>query len=163
MQQSGAVRQGDIMADINRRLARNTLDISDSQLAAIISLARDFETFNNNSRQGEALPSRQPLSPGASPDGDAAGRKLKAAIHGLSEDQQAVLFALARIGQGAFEPGQFDAAIVEAFHLRSKMFAEQIADVPRLAAMLEAGSIACGAHPDAISAWPPKRDDDPAR
>jgi hypothetical protein len=78
-------------------------------------------------------------------------------------DQQAVLFALARIGQGAFTAGQFDAAVVEAFHLRSEMFAEQIASVPRLAAMLELGSIACGADPHALPGQPPKRDEDPGR
>jgi len=155
--------QGDIMAENIRRSAHNTLDISDSQLAAIISLARDLEPDNANSRDRESLSGQQSPSPGPRSDRDAAERNLTAAIHRLPEDQQAVLFALARIGQGAFEPRQFDAAVVEAFHLRSKMFAEHIAGVPRLAAMLELGSIACGADPQAISGRPPKRDDDPAR
>lgn len=106
---------------------RGKLDISEAKLAGIVDLARKAD-----------------LTPSVDP-----ARKLQAAIERLSEDEQAILLALWRIGKGEHQPSSIDAAIVEAFQARSREFARYIAGLALLGDRLERGAQSCasGPHP----------------
>lgn len=132
------------MAGMNSRPARDALDISDRRLEVIIALAEDVERNSGSAGMEEPLDQR-PVSRGASPQPEVPARKLKAAIKRLSDDEQAILLALVRIGQGVFTLAQIDAAILEAFDQRSQLFAEYLTDIPHLADLLRVGTAACGA------------------
>lgn len=73
----------------------------------------------------------------------AAAERLCVAVKQLSDDEQAILLALVRIGEARFAPEFFDAALTEAFQQRSHLLATYIAGLPGLADMLEAGAAAC--------------------
>lgn len=70
---------------------------------------------------------------------DSVEQEISAALDGLTEDQRAELLALAWIGNGTFDVGDWDEAISEASDPKGDSSAEQLMDMPMLAAYLEAG------------------------
>lgn len=124
---------------------RNALDIPDGTVAMIIRLAR---------LQPSTGPCAGEVPAGGPRAHDVDAARLRSAIARLSDDEQAVLLALASIGQEEFAPSQFDAALVAAFQLRARLFVDHLAGRPLLGDTLERGAIACGADLQALGRFP---------
>jgi len=74
--------------------------------------------------------------------------ELTAAIDDLAEDQQAELLAFAWVGQGVYEPSDWDEAIEEASAVGN--ISEELMEMPMLASVLEAGMAAFDISCDGI-------------
>lgn len=70
---------------------------------------------------------------------DSVEAEIAAALDDLAEDQRAEILALAWIGNGTFDATDWDEAISEAADPDGDSAAEQLMDMPMLAAYLEAG------------------------
>ena len=70
---------------------------------------------------------------------DSVEAEIEAALDDLAEDQRAEVLALAWIGNGTFDIGDWDEAVSEAANPDSDPILEQLMDMPMLAAYLDAG------------------------
>jgi hypothetical protein len=127
--------------------ARETIDISLDKLAQIILLARAFDA-----QLGEWGPDEAPDAAidQATPEmasyvGNPRAQELRETIDSLSEDEQAVLVALAWIGRGDFCPQEFDQALSTAFERRSGSTADYLLGFPMLGDLLQQGFAVCDA------------------
>ncbi len=77
-------------------------------------------------------------------EGGMAERELHEFIRGLNEDEQAHLVALAWIGRGVYEAGDFSEAVNTAYAERSAPTDRYLMGMPHLAENLEAGLEAMG-------------------
>lgn len=77
-------------------------------------------------------------------EGNMADRELHAFIKGLNEDEQAQLVALAWVGRGVFEAGDFAEALATAYAERAAPTDQYLMGMPHLAENLEAGLDAMG-------------------
>ena len=135
---------------------RGALDIPDSKIAAIIGLAQVLEAQERVMPGTSFQPDGRGVETESSPLPSTAARKLQSAIERLSDDEQAVLLALAWIGEESFSPASFDAALVDAFQQRARLLAAHIAGLANLADLLERGAAACGAQLPAAAVRPIK-------
>jgi Protein of unknown function (DUF3775) len=128
--------------------ARETIDVSLEKLAQIILLARAFDAELDESELDE-----EPVGANAtgtqranSPADNPLARELRDTIDNLSEDEQAVLVALAWIGRGDFSDQEFDQALSTAFERRTGSTADYLLGFPMLGDLLEQGAAVCGAN-----------------
>lgn len=70
---------------------------------------------------------------------DSVEEEIEAALDDLAEDQQAEMLALAWIGNGTYDAGDWEEAVAEAADPENDPIVEQLMDMPMLAAYLEAG------------------------
>ncbi|WP_149141210.1 DUF3775 domain-containing protein [Gemmobacter caeruleus] len=77
-------------------------------------------------------------------EGNMGERELHAFIQGLNEDEQAHLVALAWVGRGVYEAGDFADAVETAFNERAAPTDQYLMGMPHLAENLEAGLEAMG-------------------
>ncbi|MGP1354169.1 MAG: DUF3775 domain-containing protein [Parasphingopyxis sp.] len=70
---------------------------------------------------------------------DSVEEEIEAALEDLAEDQQAEMLALAWIGNGTYDAGDWEEAVAEAADPENDPIVEQLMDMPMLAAYLEAG------------------------
>jgi hypothetical protein len=77
-------------------------------------------------------------------EGDMADEELVAFIEGLNEDEKTSLVALAWIGRGAFEPGEWEDAVATARAEATTPTSSYLMGMPHLAENLEAGLDAMG-------------------
>jgi hypothetical protein len=74
---------------------------------------------------------------------DGVEEELRAVIDDLGEDQQAELLAFCWVGQGTYDPTDWDEAIAEATdEVAAGGVVEQFLEMPMLASVLEAGMAA---------------------
>lgn len=74
---------------------------------------------------------------------DGVEEELRAVIDDLGEDQQAELLAFCWVGQGTYDPSDWDEAIAEATdEIASGNAVDQFLEMPMLASVLEAGMAA---------------------
>ena len=128
--------------------ARETIDVSLEKLAQIILLARAFDAELDESELDEApVGASATRAPGSIPPVDnPLARELRDTIDSLSEDEQAVLVALAWIGRGDFSAQEFDQALSTAFDRRTGSTADYLLGFPMLGDLLEQGAGVCGAN-----------------
>lgn len=70
---------------------------------------------------------------------EAVEDELRTAIEDLADDQQAELLALAMVGRGTYDASEWDEALEEANDPDGEDIADQLLDMPTLAAYLDAG------------------------
>jgi len=127
------------------------------KICQIIARARDWDA---------QVPSNEPDEededgPMSSDDGhdemldeqsDSAATEIAVALDDLAEDQRAEVLALAWVGNGTFDAADWDEAMSEAADLEGDSIADQLMDMPMLAAHLEAGLEAFDHSCDGIGA-----------
>lgn len=77
-------------------------------------------------------------------EGEEGAAQLAGFIAGLAEDEKAQLTAVAWVGRGAFEPEEFDEAVVTATAGATTPTEDYLMGMPHLAENLEAGLEALG-------------------
>ncbi len=77
-------------------------------------------------------------------EGRAGAVELAAFIDGMNVDEKAHLTALAWVGRGAFEPGEYAQAVAQAFAEATVPTMDYLSGMPHLAENLEAGLDAMG-------------------
>jgi hypothetical protein len=128
--------------------ARETIDVPLDKLAHIVLLARAFDAQVSESDPNEAsnaIDDRGVSVLESQPD-NSTEMELRQAIDSLSEDEQAVLVALAWIGRGDFDGSEFDQALTMAFERRLGPTSDYLLGLPLLGDLLEQGAAACGAN-----------------
>ncbi|MEQ9662531.1 MAG: DUF3775 domain-containing protein [Parasphingopyxis sp.] len=75
---------------------------------------------------------------------EAVETEIQALLDDLADDETAEVLALAWIGRGTFEPEDWEDALAEASDGERNDAADQLMDMPMLAAYLEAGLAAFG-------------------
>ena len=70
---------------------------------------------------------------------DSVEEEIETALDDLAEDEQAEVLALAWIGNGTYDAGDWEEAVAEAADPENDPIVEQLMDMPMLAAYLEAG------------------------
>lgn len=127
--------------------ARETIDVPLDKLAQIVLLARAFDAQVSQSGPDEASNAADDggVSVLESKPDNPIEPELRQTIDDLSEDEQAVLVALAWIGRGDFEASEFDRALTLAFERRLGSTSDYLLGLPLLGDLLEQGAAACGA------------------
>ncbi|GHC12193.1 uncharacterized protein DUF3775 [Gemmobacter caeni] len=77
-------------------------------------------------------------------EGDMGDRELHAFIRALNEDEQAHLVAIAWVGRGVYEAGDYAEALATAYRERAVPTDKYLMGMPHLAENLEAGLEAMG-------------------
>lgn len=77
-------------------------------------------------------------------EGEVGAAELHAFINDLNDDEKPQLTAIAWVGRGAFEPGDFDEAVATAIAEATTPTADYLMGMPHLAENLEAGLEALG-------------------
>ena len=77
-------------------------------------------------------------------EGGGGERELRAFVDNLNDDEKAHLTAIAWVGRGAFEAGDYAAAVENAFAEATIPTADYLLGMPHLAENLEAGLDALG-------------------
>jgi hypothetical protein len=123
-----------------------TLDISLETLAYLVLKARAFDAQAGVSDPDEASnPSDdRAVSVLEGQSDDPTAEELAAAIGALSQEEQIALVALAWIGRGDFEAGEWDDAKALARQRREGATARYLMGMPQLGGYLEEGAAALG-------------------
>jgi hypothetical protein len=123
-----------------------SLDISSETLAYLVVKARAFDAQTPPADSNEAsnpADDREVAALEAMRD-DATVREVRAAIAGLSEDQQVSLVALVWIGRGDFDASEWEDAKVLARQRRRGSTARYLMGMPLLGDYVEEGAAALG-------------------
>lgn len=123
-----------------------TLDISLETLAYLVLKARAFDAQAGVSDPDEASnPSDdRAVSVLEGQSDDPTAEELAAAIAALSQEEQTALVAVAWIGRGDFEAGEWEDAKVLARERRKGATARYLMGMPQLGDYLEEGAAALG-------------------
>jgi len=118
-----------------------SLDISTDKLAFIIEKAREFDV-----KEGDADPDSgsNPTDDGDTDvledkNGDPTRQELTDAIRALNEDERAELIALAWLGRGTYDLGEWNEAVSTARSEHGRRAADYLLGLPLLSDYLEDG------------------------
>jgi hypothetical protein len=122
------------------------LSIPTDKIAFIVEKAREFD-----GKEGASDPDSgsNPTDDGAADiledqPGDATRQELYDAIRGLNEDQRLELIALAWVGRGTYDLGEWQEALDTAYSEHAKRPAHYLLSLPLLGDYLEEGLAAFG-------------------
>ena len=121
-----------------------TLDISEDKLAFIIEKAREFDVKESDSDpdSGSNANDDGNIDVLESKPGDATREELAGAIRELNDDERAELIALAWLGRGTYDIGEWSEAVSTAKSEHGKRAAEYLIGLPLLGDYLEDGMAA---------------------
>jgi hypothetical protein len=135
------------MAIVREDIERpDSLELSSKTLAYLVIKARAFDaqTPPADSNDASNPADDREVSVLEAMRDDATVRELRAAIAGLSEDQQISLVALAWIGRGDFDAAEWEEALALARQRRRGSTARYLMGMPLLGDYIEEGAAALG-------------------